>query len=333
MAKIKLIFTGGTIMSTVEDKKINVSENTKFTLIEKSGYNQNDFIISTPLNKLSENFILDDIMTIFHEVSISQDEDIDGIIILHGTDTLAYTSAYISLLTQKCKKKIIFVSSNYPLSDNRANGIINFTTAIKIIKEEKFIPAVYVAYKNSHENFVGIHLASRLLEPAAYSDCYNSPIGYRYAKFIDNKFEFENTTINLCNYEFQFNVQFNKKCLYITPYTGLDYDMLKSINFDFVVHNLYHSGTANSNTIDNKFSVLNFIDYCNKKNKPIYFCNIQKRECYYDSFCNMFKTNTKFLYDILPNTAIAKINIAYNLLDEKYRELFINSNIAGEFLN
>lgn len=332
MGKIKLVFTGGTIMSTIENNIINTSDKCKYTLIEKSGYNLSNFNISVPLNKLSENFILDDIMALFNELKSSQEDDVDGIIVLHGTDTLAYTSSYISILMQKCKKKIVFVSSNYPLSDYRANGIANFTTAIKIIKEKKFVPAVYVAYKNFNEDFVAIYLASRLLEPAPYSDCYYSPDGFRYAKYKNNNFEFENTNINRSKKNFKLSGNFNKKCLYIMPYIGLDYDTLKNVDFDYVVHGLYHSGTANSNKDNYKYSVLNFIEFCNSKNKPIYFCNINKKESYYESYYNIANKCNNFLFEILPNVAIAKINIAYNLINEKDRELFIHSNISGEFL-
>lgn len=332
MKKIKLIFTGGTIMSTVNNDDININDNTKYELIERSGHSIDEFTISNPINKLSENFIYDDILKIYEEIIKSQKENVDEIIILHGTDTLAYTAPYIALLLQKCDKKVVFVSSNYTLSDNRANGIANFNTAIKIIRDDHFPNAVYVAYKNYNENFVGIHLATRLLETPAYSDCYNSPDGYRYAKYINNEFQFENTKYSTSNEKFSIKGHFDKKCLYITPYTGLNYQMLENVEFDFVVHGLYHSGTANNNLTDKKYNVVSFIDYCNKKNKPIFFCNLQKREAYYSSTNSIFQKNATFLYDTLPNVANAKVNIALNLIDENERDLYLKTNIAGEIL-
>ena len=333
MNKIKLIFTGGTIMSTINNNDdININDRTKFELIERSNHSLEEFIISNPLNKLSENFIYDDILKIFEEIKNSQQEEIDGIIVLHGTDTLAYTCPYIALLLQKCTKKIVFVSSNYILSDEKANGIVNFKTAIKIIRDNRFPNAVYVAYKNYNENFVGIHLATRLLETPAYSDCYNSPYGFRYAKYIDDEFIFENTKIDFSAKQFNVSGHFNKKCLFISPYTGLNYQMLQNADFDFVVHSLYHSGTANNNLTEKKYNVISFIDHCNSKNKPIYFCNLQKRDAYYSSTNSIFQKNAHFLYDILPNVANAKVNIALNLIKEEEREQFLKTNIAGEIL-
>jgi len=60
--------------------------------------------------------------------------DYDGFVITHGTDTLAYTSAALSLMVQELGKPVVITGSQVPLeeigSDGRANLINSFRVAV-----------------------------------------------------------------------------------------------------------------------------------------------------------------------------------------------------------
>lgn len=335
--KIKVIFTGGTIGSLADKRSISPNENAKYLLlneyVKRTNRGDERFDVSSPLYILSENAVLDDILRMAEEIKKAKDENYKGIIMTHGTDTLAYTSAYLGLILRKISIPVVLVSSNLILTNPQANGVDNFIAAVQLI-DYGVKPNVYVAYKNPGDDFTSIHLSTRMMAPPPYSDCFYSPEGRRFAIVKDGCVIPEYTHLTKCDEQFHFSGRFNKKCLYIEPHTGLDYNVFADAKFDYVLHSLYHSGTANTRSdpqYDSK-NLLLFAEKCKKKNIPLYLCNIKNREENYDSTVQMKEKGIKIFYDILPNVALAKLNIGYNLINEEQRNLFLNSNINGEIL-
>ena len=58
----------------------------------------------------------------------------DGIIVTHGTDTLPYSAAALSYALGNNCIPVCLVSSNYPIEDERANGVDNLHGAIRLIE-------------------------------------------------------------------------------------------------------------------------------------------------------------------------------------------------------
>lgn len=92
----------------------------------------------------------------------------DGFVILHGSDTMAYTASALSFLVENNSKPIIFTGSQLPIGTLRTDGKENLITAIEIAGAKKdgkaIIPevAIYFEYalyrgnrtiKMSAENF------------------------------------------------------------------------------------------------------------------------------------------------------------------------------------
>ncbi len=333
MEKIKVIFTGGTIGSLANGNDISPDGKTKYLLLEKYGRDIERFVTSSPLFILSENANLGNVLKMAQEINVAQNENVKGIILTHGTDTLAYTAPLLSFLIQNPKVPIVLVSSDYVLNDERANGIPNFTAAVELIDNAQTKPAIYVAYKNQEDDFTSIFLGVRICEPAPYSSCFGCPLGQRFAICKNNKIEYENTRIIKDDKLFNLTNDISKIGLFINPYLGLDYSVYKNVRCDFILHNLYHSGTANTQNFENyETNFLNFADHCNKNNTPLYLCNIKKQDINYNSTNQMLQKNVKFLYNTLPNVALAKLYVAYNFVAPNELDLFLNSSIAGEIL-
>lgn len=343
MKKIKVIFTGGTIGSLSDGNDINVNDKSKYILLEKYGnisekckQNLNILECASPINILSENACIKDVLQMAFEIKKAAKEDIKGIILTHGSDTLAYSCAYLSFLLGGLSVPVVMVASNLILTNVKANGVVNFAAAVDLINNENTKPAVYVAYKNPEEDFVSVHLGSRMKEPYPYSESFYSPKGYRFATWQNGNITYENTNFTQTTKTFDLNGNFSKSLLYVHPYTGLNYDVYKNAKFDYVLHNLYHSGTANTQNYKDEIyntSILDFANYCKQKNIPIYLCNIAKKDVNYNSTNQMMAANVKFLYDIMPNIAIAKLNIAHNLIDSSKINEFLDENMCGEILN
>ena len=58
--------------------------------------------------------------------------NIDGFVVLHGTDTMSYTASALSLMFQNLSKPIILTGSQLPLGQVRTDGKENLITAIEI---------------------------------------------------------------------------------------------------------------------------------------------------------------------------------------------------------
>ncbi len=59
-------------------------------------------------------------------------DDYDGFVVLHGTDTMAYTAAALSYMLQGLRKPVILTGSQVPLGMPRSDAAQNLITALQI---------------------------------------------------------------------------------------------------------------------------------------------------------------------------------------------------------
>ncbi|MCH5239066.1 MAG: asparaginase [Muribaculaceae bacterium] len=58
--------------------------------------------------------------------------DFDGFVVLHGTDTMAYTASALSFMLQQLSKPVIITGSQLPIGEVRTDGEENLITALQI---------------------------------------------------------------------------------------------------------------------------------------------------------------------------------------------------------
>lgn len=61
----------------------------------------------------------------------------DGFVVLHGSDTMAYTASALSFMLQDLSKPIIFTGSQLPIDEIRTDGKENVLTSIEIAAAKK----------------------------------------------------------------------------------------------------------------------------------------------------------------------------------------------------
>ncbi|KAK4884477.1 hypothetical protein RN001_000748 [Aquatica leii] len=71
----------------------------------------------------------------------------DGFVILHGTDTLAYTASALSFMLEGLQKPIILTGSQIPIFENRSDAKANFLSSL-IISAYFKVPEVCVYFSN-----------------------------------------------------------------------------------------------------------------------------------------------------------------------------------------
>lgn len=59
-------------------------------------------------------------------------DDYDGFVVLHGTDTMAYTASALSFMLENLSKPVIFTGSQLPIGMLRTDGKENLITSIEI---------------------------------------------------------------------------------------------------------------------------------------------------------------------------------------------------------
>lgn len=74
--------------------------------------------------------------------------DFDGFVVLHGTDTMAFTASAMSFMLENLNKPVIFTGAQLPISSLRSDARENLITALEIAsaKNEIIIPEVCVYF-------------------------------------------------------------------------------------------------------------------------------------------------------------------------------------------
>ncbi|OQB63473.1 MAG: L-asparaginase 1 [Bacteroidetes bacterium ADurb.Bin141] len=72
----------------------------------------------------------------------------DAFIILHGTDTMAYTASALSYMLQNLNKPVILTGSQLPIGEIRTDARTNLITAVEIASSNVVIPEVCICFDN-----------------------------------------------------------------------------------------------------------------------------------------------------------------------------------------
>lgn len=209
MKRILVIGTGGTIGS-VRDGVIRPGN--PFSVIGAAGCNDADFECASPFSVLSENicFSLWEQLTDFlNALDFSR---YAGVIILHGSDTLAYTGALLANMF--CDRSICLVASNKPIGEPGSNGEENFRAAVDFLRKKG--RGVVISYDG--------------IRPA---DCtVSADEGDAFLTAGKPQPRIENPVFT------------PKNILVIRPYVNMSYDCYSLDGVDAVLHTMYHSATA-----------------------------------------------------------------------------------------
>ena len=158
--RILVVFTGGTIGSTVKNGIADVdSEASKILLDICSDYDSTEFEYLSPFNILSENANCNTLTRICNFMLDIDYEKYDGVIITHGSDTLAYTSAMLGFVLSWVKIPVVITAADYVLTLPQSNGTENFKASIDFISD--FVngihnnTGVFTVWKNKGESIKG----------------------------------------------------------------------------------------------------------------------------------------------------------------------------------
>lgn len=354
--RILLVHTGGTIGSAFDKEKqcrVLAPGVADMTLLKRFMADTNatreeieslfgDSGLDEKNRTFSENMTYHKLDMILRNISTKNIDDYSGIIILHGTDTLAYTSSLFSFVFSDTDIPIMMVSGNRPPDDEKSNANINFQTAVRLILEG-IAPNVYVPYRNA-DGKMWLHIGSAIRQSPNYSEdfecvsekksfCLNnvdlSEVFSKCLELSDNRKKLP--------FELNDSELIDNGVLMILPYTGMDYAHYNLDGVKAIIHGSYHSGTVcverNSEADEyNSNSLLWLADECDRRKIPIFVAPSKLTTDQYSSVLDLVKNSSAKLLDMTTESAYAKLLLAiscgYENLSE-YMYMEISNEIIG----
>lgn len=337
MKSILLVFTGGTIGSKAEGGTINTDVSAGFKLLQLFSERDSDpasitFKTLQPLQILSENLHPCHWTQIIASIEEEDLSRFDGIIVTHGTDTLAFSAAALGLYFNRLPIPMLLVSSDLPLDNPAANGLPNFLCAVEFIRKISRA-GVFVVYKSSGR-VQEVHLATRLASCLQLSSDFVSVQSKAFMQFEDGRFIQLQVLTDCQRLPISLKPDFSRRILLIRPYPGLDYLQFNLDGVDAVLHDLYHSGTACASAEWGVgHSLPDFIKHCRQRHVSVHLAPAVHSENVYGSTRDLLESGAEMIWNMSLEAAYAKLLLAYGNFDEPLAVgRFLAQDIAWEHI-
>ena len=165
LPKILLLSTGGTIASkidyrtgavtpvlTAEELNSSVPELAKIANIDTQ----------VLFSEYSENIMPEHWLQIAEKINGYSKSDYTGIIIAHGTDTMHYTSSFLSFALAGFPIPIVLVGSQRSSDRASSDAALNLISATKFITESKTKGVYIVMHQDENDETIACHLGTRV---------------------------------------------------------------------------------------------------------------------------------------------------------------------------
>ncbi|MGI6073347.1 MAG: asparaginase [Fermentimonas sp.] len=155
-AKVLIIYTGGTI-GMIQNKKTGALEPYSFDNLNQNmpeiqflSFGVESIQFDPPIDSSDVTF---ESWTQILRIIEEQYQNFDGFVILHGTDTMAYTASALSFMCENLTKPIILTGSQLPIGKLRTDAKENLITALEIAADKDadghpLVPEVSIYMQN-----------------------------------------------------------------------------------------------------------------------------------------------------------------------------------------
>lgn len=334
LPKISILGTGGTIASRIDYKTGAVnpafSAEELYSIIpELSDYaNINTELIS---NIASEQMNPEDWKNMAEKVIEKIKDENQGIIIGHGTDTMAYTSAALSFALVNCPIPVILTGAQRSTDRPSSDASLNMISSV-IVASKNQLNGVYLAMHSSIEdNEVSIHCGTRVRKNhTSRRDAFQS-IGIEPIAIVNQGNVTINKKFNDNKNKFEVKVNFDENVSLLKFHPGFNPKIIDAIvdsNTKGII--LEGTGLGHVNSKCNS-AIKRAIDKGMFVGMTSQCLNGRIKMTVYSAGRDLLKLGVIPLEDMLPETALVKLMWAYgNYKDEEIQKI-MTTNIAGEF--
>lgn len=256
----------------------------------------------------------------------------DGFIILHGTDTLAYTSSALSFMFQNLSKPIVLTGAQLPIFHPRTDGIINLSNAIYIAGYKSFgidcIPEVCICFNDD------VLRGNRAVKTSTNDfEGFSSPNFDNLAHLEQNIAVTTHLIYQPNNKELKLLTGFSERVVNVTVFPGYNASVLLELvqenKLDGIVLRTF--GAGNLPTGEQWKTLINACE----KHKTIILATTQcpngQIELGQYASSNVLKsTNVVDGKDITPEAALTKLMWVIGNYDETDRRGMLAKNLRGE---
>lgn len=265
MRNILLIYTGGTI-GMIKDQRTGELRSFDFEYIydhvpelERLNLNLKSISFEKPIDSSEINF---EHWKEIAEIIETNYEYYDGFVVLHGSDTMAFTASALSFMLQGLQKPVILTGSQLPIGTIRTDGKENLITAVEIaaayddnneaIVQEVGVYFEYSLYRGNRCSKVSANQFEAFQSPN-YPVLAVAGVNIDYAK--DRLFRSALTSL-------QVHKAFSKQIGLVKLFPGIPVELYKSLfdiqNTKAIVLETYGAGNAPSDAVLQEY-ITNYI--------------------------------------------------------------------------
>jgi L-asparaginase len=266
MRKILLIYTGGTI-GMIKDQRTGELRSFDFEYIydhvpelERLNLKLKSISFEKPIDSSEINF---EHWKEIAEIIEKNYDSYDGFVVLHGSDTMAFTASALSFMLQGLKKPVILTGSQLPIGTIRTDGKENLITAVEIaaaydenneaIVQEVGVYFEYSLYRGNRCSKISANQFEAFQSPN-YPELAVAGVNIDYAK--DRLFRCALPSL-------QVQTAFSKQIGLIKLFPGIPIELYKSLfdtqNTKAIVLETYGAGNAPSDVTLQEY-ITNYIE-------------------------------------------------------------------------
>jgi glutamyl-tRNA(Gln) amidotransferase subunit D len=332
--EVSIISTGGTIASKVDYRTGAVSSQfTAEEIVSEVPEIMNFCNVRAKLlyNILSENMKPDYWRELARNIYKDIQDGAYGIIVTHGTDTLAYTSSAISFMVST-PVPVVFVgaqrSSDRPSSDNVVNLVCSASTAVSDIGE-----VVVVMHGSTSDDFCYIHRAVRVRKNHtsrrdAFQTVNDFPIGV--VSYPSGSISYQNDFISRGERKLELKDTLEEKCTLIKFFPGLDPDIIRFF-YDRGYRGFVIEGTGLGHVSSDWIEVLREISDDSLITMTSQCINGRVCDRVYDTGRDLLKAGVIEGEDMLSETALIKTMWLLGNYELDDAKKMMKKNLVGEF--
>ena len=259
LPNILLLSTGGTIASkidyrtgavtpvlTAEELNSSVPELSKIANIETK----------VLFSEYSENIMPEHWVKIAETVKEYSKSQYTGIIIAHGTDTMHYTSAYLSFALAGFPIPIALVGSQRSSDRASSDAALNLIGAVKFLTESKTNGIYITMHQDENDETIACHIGTRVRKNHTSKRGAFQTIGNDPAFLIVNNKIQKNMKRDFFKLDdFEPKIKINQKVALVKYHPGYNPDLLKNL-IDSGVKAIIFEGTGLGHIGENMYPVV-----------------------------------------------------------------------------
>ncbi|KAG1951825.1 60 kDa lysophospholipase-like isoform X2 [Pimephales promelas] len=278
----------------------------------------------------SSNMTPKDWMTIGKDIE-KYYEEYDGFVVLHGTDTMAYTASALSFMCENLGKPVVLTGSQVPIFEMRSDGRDNLLGAL-LIAGQFVIPEVCLYFH--HKLYRGNRVTK--VDSGSFK-AFASPNLPPLANFeVDISINWDTVWRPSITAKFTVNTQMNQNVGLLRLFPGITTETVKAFltaPMDGVILETYGSGNAP----DNRQDLLDEIRKATERGLIIVNCTQCLKGTVTISYATgqaLSKAGVVAGFDMTPEAALSKLSyvLAKQDISKEEKRKMLSRNLRGEMV-